>query len=104
MRPSPEWEVLLEPFQPLFTLRGYRYFCAFVLAFAHLDRRLWVTQVILAGWVDRHFASFYRFLRDGAWSVPQVRKKLWELCWERCRGEGHRVVVGADDTVAAKYG
>lgn len=104
MAPSPEWEVLLEPFRPLFTTRGYRYFCAFVLAFAHLDRRLWVTTVILEGWVERHFTSFYRFLREGAWSVAQVRKTLWEVCWERCRGEGHRVFVGVDDTVAAKSG
>jgi hypothetical protein len=58
--PSPEWEALLAPFQSLFTRPGYRYFCAFVLALAHLDRRLWVTQVILACLVDRHFTRFYR--------------------------------------------
>jgi hypothetical protein len=39
MRPSPEWKVLLAPFESLFFQPGYRYFCAFVLIFAHIDQR-----------------------------------------------------------------
>jgi hypothetical protein len=105
MHPSPEWEVLLEPFRPLFTRAGFGYFRAFVLAFAHLDRRLWVTQVILAGLVEgRHFTNFYRFLRVGVWSVAAVRQKVWHLCRARCVGEGGRCFVGIDDTVAKKTG
>ena len=53
MRPSPEWNVLLAPFESLFTQPGYRYFCAFVLVFAHIDQRLWVTQVVLSGLVQK---------------------------------------------------
>src|SRR6266571_3514519 len=103
--PSPEWEVLLEPFRPLFSQPGFRYFCAFVLVFAHLDRRLWVTRVILSGLIaDRHFTSFYRFLREGTWSVAAVRQQVWTLCRARCEGEGGRLFVGADDTVAPKWG
>jgi hypothetical protein len=105
LRPSPEWEVLLEPFRDLFTQAGYRYFCAFVLVFAHLERRLWVTQVILAGLVDgRHFTSFYRFLREAKWSVTAVRQRLWAPCRARCVDAAGRVFVAADDTVAAKRG
>jgi SRSO17 transposase len=103
-RPSPEWEVLLEPFRPLFTQPGYRYFCAFVRVLAHLDRRLWVTHVILAGRVDRHFTSFYRFLREGAWSLPAVRHQLWTLCRQRCQGPGGRWFEVVDDTVCPKWG
>ena len=65
-RSSPEWNVLLAPFESLFTKPGYRYFCAFVLVFAHMDQRLWVTQVVLCGFVNRHFTRFYRFLKEGA--------------------------------------
>ena len=104
MSPSPEWQVLLEPFRPLFTQRGYRYFCAFVLVIAHLDRRLWVSQVILAGFVDRHFTSFYRFLREGKWSLSDVRQQLWTLCRSRCQGPGGRYFVIVDDTVCPKFG
>lgn len=104
MAPSPEWEVLLEPFRPLFTQPGYRYFCTFVRVLAHLDRRLWVTQVILAGWVDRHFTSFYRFLREGAWSLAAVRQQLWALCRPLCQGAGGRCFVAVDDTVCPKFG
>jgi hypothetical protein len=102
--PSPEWEVLLEPFRPLFTKPGFRYFCAFVWVLAHLDRRLWVTQVILSRRVDRHFTSFYRFLREGAWSLVAVRQQLWALCQPHCLGAGGRCFVAADDTVCPKFG
>ena len=104
LRPSPEWKVLLEPFQSLFTKPGYRYFCAFVFVFAHLDQRLWVTQVVLSGLVDRHYTSFYRFLREGAWSLEAVRQQVWDLCLSRCVSEGGRLFAALDDTVAAKCG
>ena len=104
MRPSPEWRVLLEPFQSLFTKPGYRYFCAFVLVFAHLDQRLWVTQVVLSGLVNRHYTSFYRFLREGVWSVEAVRQQMWELCLSRGTDPSGRIFAALDDTVAAKSG
>jgi hypothetical protein len=104
MAPSPEWNVLLEPFRPLFTKPGYRYFCAFVLVLAHLDRRLWVTQVILSRPFDRHFTSFYRFLREGAWSLVAVRQQLWLLCRPLCQAVAARCFVVVDDTVCPKFG
>jgi hypothetical protein len=105
LHPSPEWQVLFEPFRPLFSRAGYRYCCAFLLVFAHLDGRLWVTTVILSGLVEeRHWTSFYRFLRVGVWSVAQVRAQVWTLCREHGCGEGGRYFVSADDTVAKKTG
>jgi hypothetical protein len=103
--PSPEWEVLLEPFRDLFTRPGYRHFCAFVIAFAHLDRRLHVTAVILSGWApERHFTSIYRFLREGRWDVEALRRRLWQVCWERGVTSGRRIFFAVDDTVCAKIG
>ena len=81
LHPSPEWEILLEPFRDLFTKPGYRHFCAFVIAFAHLDRRLHVTAVILSGLAPkRHFTSVYRFLRDVAFREmePWGRPGFWK--------------------------
>src|SRR3954454_15553789 len=105
LRPSPEWEVLLEPFRDLFTQAGYRYFCAFVLVFAHLERRLWVTQVILAGLVDgRHFTSFSRFLGEAEGPVAARPQRLRAPGRPPCVGGAGRVFVAADDTVAAKRG
>ena len=52
LQPSAEWEVLLQPFQSLFTKAGFRYFRVFVFVFAHLDGRLWVTKVILSHLLD----------------------------------------------------
>jgi hypothetical protein len=104
-RSTPEWEVLLDPFQDLFTQPGYRYFCAFVLAFAHLDRHLHVTAVILSGLVEgRHFTSVYRFLREGVWDLEAVRRRLWTVCLERAVTTGRRVFVAVDDTVCVKVG
>ena len=107
-RPTPDWEVLLSPFESCFTRPGYRYFCAFVLVFAHLDGRLWVTQVVLSGLpalVERHFTSFYRFLKEGAWSVEAVRQQMWKLCLSRCGTDARgRTFTAIDDTVAAKSG
>jgi hypothetical protein len=103
--PSPEWEVLLEPFRDLFTKPGYRHFCAFVLAFAHLDRRLHVTAVLLSGWaLERHFTTLYRFLREGVWDLAAVRRRVWEVCQSRAVAARKRVFFAVDDTVCAKLG
>jgi hypothetical protein len=104
MRPSPEWEVLLEPFQSLFTKPGFRYFRVFVFVFAHLDGRLWVTQVILSNLLGRHFTNFYRFLGSPAFSPEAVTRQVFGLCLAYCMQEGNRLLMAVDDTVAKKWG
>lgn len=105
LRSTPEWEVLFDPFRDLFTTAGYRYFCAFVLAFAHLDRRLHVTAVMLARLVEgRHFTSVYRFLREGVWDLEAVRRRVWEVCQAHGVAVGHRIFFVVDDTVCVKFG
>ena len=101
---SPEWDILLEPFASCFTRPGYRYFRAFVLVFAHLDGRLWVTQVALSDLIYRHFTSFYRFLREGAWKTEEVVERLWQQCGTVCTQAEGRVFVAIDDTVCRKRG
>ncbi len=103
-RPSPDWEVLLVPFQSLFTKPGFRYFRIFVWVFAHLDGRLWVTQVILSDLLARHYTNFYRFLQSPAWSLGVVRQKVFALCQQVALEPGGRVFVAIDDTVARKAG
>jgi hypothetical protein len=104
LRLSPDWEVLLEPFQSLFTKPGFRYFRVFVFVFAHLDARLWVTQVILAGLLRRHYTNFYRFLEMRSFSLASVRQALAMLCAPVCLQPGQRLFTVLDDTVAAKWG
>jgi hypothetical protein len=104
LQPSPDWEVLLEPFQSLFTKAGFRYFRVFVFVFAHLDGRLWVSQVILSNLLLRHFTNFYRFLASKSWSAKEVAKKVFDLCLPYALSEGNRFFVGIDDTVAKKSG
>lgn len=99
----PDWEVLLAPFQSLFSRAGYRYFVVFVRTFAHLDGRLWVTQAVLSGLLGRHWTNFYRFLRSPVWSEAAVRATLWRLCLAVVTAGG-RVFVAIDDTVCAKGG
>jgi hypothetical protein len=104
LQPSPDWEVLLQPFQSLFTKPGFRYFRAFVVAFAHLDGRLWVTQVILSQMLARHFTNFYRFLESKAWSPTEVARQVWKQCQPYARQEDNRLFAAIDDTVAQKSG
>jgi hypothetical protein len=104
LQPSPDWEVLLQPFQSLFSKPGFRYFRAFVVAFAHIDGRLWVTQVILSKLLARHYTNFYRFLQSKAWSPTQVAQQVWKLCWPYALQEGQRLFASIDDTVAQKSG
>ena len=103
LQASPEWKVLLDPFQSLFTKPGYRLFCAFVMALAHLDRRLCVTQVVLSSGLERHFTCFHKFLSRARWSEKAVRQKLFELCLSRCVENG-RLFAELDDTVCKKHG
>jgi hypothetical protein len=100
---SPAWKVRLQAFRSLFTQPGFRLFSAFVLVLAHTDTRLWVSSVVLSGLLDRHFSRLYAFLREGAWSVPAVRKRLCEECLSVCVHTG-RLFAAVDDTVCAKYG
>jgi hypothetical protein len=104
LQPSPDWEVLLEPFQSLFSKPGFGYFRVFVFVFAHLDGRLFVTQVILANLLSRHFTHFYRFLATKAWSPEEVARQVFTLCLPYGLQEGKRVFVAVDDTVAQKGG
>jgi hypothetical protein len=100
---SPDWEVLLAPFQSLFSAPGFRYFGVFVRVLAHLDRRLWVTQVVLSGLLTRHWTNFYRFLRSSAWSTQEVTNVLYRQCLDKVI-VGGRVLLGLDATVCAKSG
>ena len=100
---SPEWEVLLAPFQSLFTKPTFRYFCVFVRTLAHIDRRLWVTSVVLSGLLGRHWTNFYRFLRSPDWNPQDVTNVLYRQCLEVSAHCG-RVLLGLDDTVCAKFG
>jgi hypothetical protein len=102
--PSPDWEVLLQPFQSLFTKPGFRYFRVFVFVFAHLDGRLFVTKVILSNLLRRHFTNFYGFLASNAWSTQAVAQQVWTLCLPYCLPEGKRLFAAIDDTVAKKMG
>ena len=104
LRPSPDWEVLLAPFQSLFTKAGFRYFRVFVFVFAHLDGRLWVTKVILSNLLDRHFTNFYRFLASKAWTAEAVAQKVWTRCLPYSLQEDKRLFAAIDDTVAQKSG
>src|SRR5882757_475338 len=104
LQPSPDWEVLLEPFQSLFTKAGFRYFRVFVFVLAHLDGRLFVTKVILSHLLARHFTNFYAFLSSQAWSTKEVAQKLWSLCLPYGLQDGKRFFAAIDDTVAQKSG
>ena len=96
---SPEWEVLLAPFQSLFSAPGFRYFCVFVRVLAHLDGRLWVTHTVLSGLLTRHWTNFYRFLRSPAWSPQAVAGVLYRQCLD-VAAQGGRVFLVVDDTGA----
>ncbi len=101
---SPDWSVLLEPFQSLLSKPAFRYFCVFVRVLAHLDGRLWVTPTVLSGLLARHWTNFYRFLRSPAWNPCQVTRQMVALCLPVCQETSGRVFVAVDDTVCKKTG
>src|SRR5690242_1759194 len=102
--PSPDWQVLLEPLQSLFSKAGFRYLCAFIPVLAHLDERLFVTKVVLSGLLNRHWTNFYRFLRSPAWNLPGGASQIFRLCLPVCQDAQGRVFVAIDDTVCKKHG
>lgn len=113
MIPPPDWNALFKHFQPHFTQPGFRFFTAFVMVFAQIDRRLLVTHVVTSGIVGRHYTCFYKFLKNGSWSVSHVGQVLASLvitkCWPKSnesqpKDEPRRVFAAIDDTVAPKFG
>lgn len=103
LQPSPEWEVLFEPFRSLFSKAGFRYFRVFVFVLAHLDGRLWVTKVILSNLLGRHFTNFYRFLESKTWTTEKVARQVWAMC-QPVAQQQKRLFVALDDTVSQKAG
>ncbi len=101
---SPDWTVLFDPFQSLFSKPAFRYFCVFVRVLAHLDGRVWVTSAVLSGLLDRHWTNLYRFLRSPAWKTAAVARQVFALCLPVCRDAEERVFVALDDTVCRKSG
>ena len=101
---SPDWEVLLEPLQSLFSKAGFRYLCVFIPVLAHLDDRLCVTKVVLSGLLNRHWTNFHRFLRSPTWNPAEVARQIFNLCLPVCQDAEGRVFVAIDDTVCKKQG
>lgn len=109
MIPSPDWTDLLKPFQPYFTQPGFRLFTALILVCAQIDRRLLVSHVAMSGMVGRSISAFYRFLKEGSWSVCDIGQVLASMIINQCCPKSEdsgqqRVFVAIDDTVAPKFG
>jgi hypothetical protein len=70
----------LEPFRQLFSAPSYRYFKSYIWAMLILEGRKCITNVEHACFfLDRHIASFERFLAKNKWDMNQVSKTMVHL-------------------------
>ncbi len=70
----------LEPFSQLFSSPSYSYFKAYIWGMLIVDGRKCITKIGHACFfLDRHIASFERFLSENKWDMNQVARTLVRL-------------------------
>ena len=88
-------------FRIIFSAPSYRIFVALMIGWVLTVGKHTVSQVILTMRLheSRHFATIYRFIRKGQWSVDWVSHCLFRMMVEILLAEGCEVVVVVDDTL-----
>jgi len=93
-------------FKACFSAPSFQIFVALVIGWVLTVGKHTVTQVILTmnlhEW--RHFATIYRFLSKGQWSVDMVSYALFRILVETLVEEGAKIVVVLDDTMNKHMG
>ena len=70
----------LEPFRQLFSSPSYSYFKAYIWGMLMVEGRKCITRIGHACFLlDRHIASFERFLSENSWDMNQVARTLVRL-------------------------
>ena len=88
-------------FRACFSAPGFRIFVALVIGWVLTVGKHTVSQVILTMKLheSRHFATIYRFLLKGQWSVDMVSYCLFRILVETLIAEEVEVLVVVDDTL-----
>lgn len=88
-------------FRVCFSAPSFRIFVALVIGWVLTVGKHTVSQVILTMKLhqSRHFATIYRFLGKGQWSVDMVSYCLFRILVETLIAEGVEILVVLDDTL-----
>lgn len=72
--------IYLEPFRQLFSLPSYAYFKSYIWAMLMVEGKKSITNIAHTSFfLNKHIASFERFLSDNKWDINQVSKILTSL-------------------------
>ena len=84
-----------------FSAPSYRIFVALLIGWVLTVGKHTVSQVILTMRLhdSRHFATIYRFLGKGRWSIDLVSYCLFRVLVETLSAEGVEILVIIDDTL-----
>ena len=88
-------------FSVCFSAPSYRIFVALLVGWVLTVGKHTVSKVILTMGLHEsmHFASIYRFLGKGQWSVEGVSYWLFRILVETLVGQGREILVVVDDTL-----
>jgi hypothetical protein len=88
-------------FKRCFSAPSYRIFVTLLIGWALTVGKYTVSQVILTMrlYHSGHFASIYRFLGKGRWSVDLVSYYLFRVLVEKLSPKGSEILVVVDDTL-----
>lgn len=89
------------PFRVCFSAPSFRIFVALLIGWVLTVGKHTVSQVILTMRLheSRHFATIYRFLGKGQWSVDMVSYCLFRILVETLVAEGFEILLVTDDTL-----
>lgn len=96
----------LEPFGQLFSSPSYSYFKAYIWGMLMVEGRKCITKIGHACFfLDRHIASFERFLSENKWDMNQVARTLIRLLVDTLRDKLYiygAFLLAVDTTYTAK--
>jgi len=96
----------LDPFGQLFSSPSYSYFKAYIWGMLMVEGRKCITKIGHACFfLDRHIASFERFLSDNKWDMNQVSRTLVRLLMDTLKDKLYiygAFLLAVDTTYTAK--
>jgi hypothetical protein len=106
MELTKSFEVLLQPFAPVFTSPSFVTFRLLMTDWVLSTRHRYITDLIVSSGsvCHGHFSDDHRFFSQAAWKIDNLWRLLAKLIIDRLIGKDAVILLSGDDTLCRKRG